>query len=509
MQYPARACARAMHNRRLDATMIIALVLFPFLAGLFCFWLGNDLWRRLLLIAVAAVELCLSILCWFNPPAPFRDLLALDALGLLVFTVTSVLFLGISVYAYGYLREEKKHTVHGKRSERRHFSNLDESIFTACLLFFFASAVLVCLSQHFGLLWVGIEATTIATAPLIYFHRHQYSLEATWKYLIICSVGIAMALLGTFLLNVSWQTGPGAAIPMTFAAMIENASGTNELWFKIAFIFMFIGYGTKTGLAPMHPWLPDAHSEAPSLASALLSGALLNCALLGLLRLYRVSVAAGFQDFCSELFIIFGLFSMLVAAFFILGQGSFKRLLAYSSVEHMGIVLLGVGVSGIAAYGSMIHLICHSLTKAAMFLLAGNFLACYGGHLIQKITGSGKILPVSSILWMAGFLALCGVPPFGIFISEFTILRGMTAAGLSLAAFLYLLSLGLVFIGMASTCLHMVYGRPREGAVRQEEKAIPIVPPLVLVSLCLMFGLYQPQWLRESLESATRCIIGG
>lgn len=489
--------------------MIFALILLPFLAGIVSFFIYSNSWRRKFLVSVASLEMLMVIQVWIKRPEPYKDLLLIDPLGLLVLTVTCILFLAASFYAYGYLRKEEKDELIEEKKGIKTSYNQPEAVFTACLLIFFACAVLVTMAQHFGLLWVAIEATTLATAPLIYYHKTQRSLEATWKYLIICSVGIALALLGNFLLDVSWQTDPTSTLPLTLSAMVKNAAGVDELWFKIAFIFIFIGYGTKMGLAPMHTWLPDAHSEAPSIASALLSGALLNCAFLGILRLYRLSVAAGYQDFSHELFIIFGLLSMLVAAFFIIGQTDFKRMLAYSSVEHMGILLLGIGVSGYATYGSMMHLVAHSFTKAAMFLLAGNILSVYGVQTIHQITGCAKIMPKTGPLWMAGFLALVGSPPFGLFTSEFTILRGMLADGFGIVPLIYLLCLALIFVGMASTCLYMTYGKATEGMKVQKEEHSATIPSMVLLAGSLMIGLYQPMWLRKALMAASQCITGG
>ncbi len=215
---------------------------------------------------------------------------------------------------------------------------------------------------------VGVETTTLASAPLIYFHRHQRSLEATWKYLMICSVGIALALMGNILLSISMVGSDTRGGTMLLADLLAAAPGMQPFWLKAAFIFLLVGYGTKMGLAPMHNWLPDAHSESPSLVSALLSGALLNCAFLGILRAHQICTAAGIADFSSDLLVFFGLLSMVMAAIFIVGQGDYKRLLAYSSVEHMGILALGVGIGGGAAFGAMFHAVNHSLTKAGLFL---------------------------------------------------------------------------------------------------------------------------------------------
>ena len=319
---------------------------------------------------------------------------------------------------------------------------------------------MVTVSRHLGLMWVGVEATTLASAPLIYFHRHHRSLEATWKYLLICSVGIALALLGNFFVAVAARSAGGPTIHLTIDDLVAHAGSLNPLWLKAAFLFFLVGYGTKMGLAPLHTWLPDAHSEAPSVVSALLSGALLNCAFLTILRTHSLLSAAGLAAFSSDLLVLFGLISMAVAAVFILGQADFKRMLAYSSVEHMGILALGIGIGGVATFGAMLHAVNHSLTKAMLFLAAGNILALYRTKSTTRVRGVLRTLPITGVLWLAGFLAIVGSPPFGPFLSELTILKGVLDAGRPVVAVAYLLALAIVFVGMATIFLRMAYGPP-------------------------------------------------
>ena len=295
---------------------------------------------------------------------------------------------------------------------------------------------------------------------MIYFHRHHRSLEATWKYLLICSVGIALALLGNFFVAVAARSAGGPMIHLTIDDLVAHAGSLNPLWLKAAFLFFLVGYGTKMGLAPLHTWLPDAHSEAPSVVSALLSGALLNCAFLTILRTHSLLSAADLAAFSSDLLVLFGLISMVVAAVFILGQADFKRMLAYSSVEHMGILALGIGIGGAATFGAMLHAVNHSLTKAMLFLAAGNILALYRTKSTTRVRGVLRTLPATGVLWLAGFLAIVGSPPFGPFLSELTILKGVLDAGRPLVAAAYLSALAVVFVGMATIFLRMAYGLP-------------------------------------------------
>jgi hydrogenase-4 component F len=309
-----------------------------------------------------------------------------------------------------------------------------------------------------------VEATTLASAPLIYFHRHHRSLEATWKYIMICSVGIALALLGNFLLAVAAGGAGDRHAGLVVGDLMTHAGEMNPQWLKAAFLFFLVGYGTKMGLAPMHTWLPDAHSESPSMVSALLSGALLNCAFLGILRAHQLCIAAGEAEFSQGLLVVFGLISMGMATVFIIRQADFKRMLAYSSVEHMGILAIGVGLGGAGVFGSMLHAVNHSLTKAALFFVAGNILAAYRTKSIGDVSGVLRVLPVSGVLWIAGFLSITGSPPFGTFLSEFTILKAALDGGQNVVAALYLVFLSLIFVGMVNIVLRMAQG---EGATEQ------------------------------------------
>ena len=275
-------------------------------------------------------------------------------------------------------------------------------------------------------------------------------------------------------------------------------------------MFFLVGYGTKMGLAPMHTWLPDAHSESPSLVSALLSGALLNCAFLGILRAHQICVAAGLAPFSQGLLLIFGLLSMAVAAVFILGQSDFKRMLAYSSVEHMGILALGVGLGGAGAFGTALHAVNHSLTKACLFLVAGNILAAYGTKSVADVQGLSRRLPFSGVLWLAGFLAITGSPPFGPFLSELTILKAALDQGRGIVAVGYLALLAVIFIGMANVVLPMAQGR---AATRSEQRGAgealwATLPPAALAAMVLVLGVYIPPAMSAVLHEAARSLGG-
>ncbi len=489
--------------------MTWALVIIPAAFGLQAFVTRSNAWRRVLLVLGAVCHMIMTLLAWRRLPAPaWGGWIELDAAGLLFLSVTSVLFLAAACYAAGYLARERE--TESDFEEGLLFTNQPEAVFTGCMLLFLAAMTLVCLSRHMGLLWVAIESTTLCSAPLIYFHRHHRSLEAAWKYLMICSVGIALALLGNFFLAVAFGSGSRSG-SLALASLTQGGVAPQLVWLKMAFLFLLVGYGTKMGLAPMHTWLPDAHSEAPSVVSALLSGAVLNCAFLGVLRAWQVLVAAGHAEFARPLLIGFGLVSMAVAAVFILGQTDYKRMLAYSSVEHMGIMAFGIGLGGAAVFGSLLHAVNHSLTKAMLFLVAGGILAAYRTKAASGVRGLARVMPLTGALWLAGFLAIAGTPPSGVFVSKFIILREAFAGGHPWIGVAALVILAIVFVGLSLIVLRMAQGEAPEGAgvgsVRETVWAV--APPAALGAAVLALGLWIPAWLEHALTQAARLFGGG
>jgi len=487
--------------------MITLLVIIPACAGIVAFFVESDRLRRILLLSAASAQTAFSLTTWIVQPAPaLGGWLAEDALGKVIETLTSVLFLAASFYAVAYLREERNQP-HSDFEEGFLFSNAREASFTGCLLLFLAAMTLVAVSQQLALLWVAVEATTLASAPLIYFHRHHRSLEATWKYLLICSVGIALALLGIFFLAVAATNPDGSTISLMVQDLRSNARHLNVPWFKAAFVLLLVGYGTKMGLAPLHTWLPDAHSEAPSVASALLSGALLNCAFLGILRAQEICVAGGLADFSDRLLLIFGLLSMAVAAVFICGQTDYKRMLAYSSVEHMGILAVGVGLGGAAVFGAVLHVINHALTKAMLFMVAGNLLAVYRTKNTEGVAGALSVLPVSGVLWLLGLFAITGSPPFGPFLSEFTILKAALDQGQIFVAVVYLGILAVILAAMAAPALAMAQGTPAEHVTAAPGRSIALsaVPAMLGIGVLVM-GIYVPPVLTRVLREAAHLL---
>ena len=472
---------------------------FTFLApvlGAGAIFLSEGRRRRLsILLASTCAHLLLTARLWLGvPDAAPGALLGVDAAGLLFLSVISLLYCLVAVHLVAYTRRDPRGA---------------PRVFLACHLLSLAAMTVATLSTHWGLFWVAMEATTLATAPLLFYHHGPRALEATWKYLLICSVGIALALLGTLFLGMAAAGLEEGQKTLGFAAMVEHASHLSTPWLKMAAVFLIVGYGTKMGLAPMHTWKPDAYGEAPPPVAALLSGGLTNCAFLGILRVSRLCTAAGEGPFVRSMLVALGLVSIGLAAASILGQGNYRRLLAYSSVEHMGILSLGVGIGGLAAFGALLHAINNAFNKGILFLAAGNVLQARGTSESKSVTGLLATMPVTAIFLVLGFLAATGIPPFGTFISEFTILRGMIASGGILVPVLYLGFLALVFIGMGSSVLEMVQGAPPgspseppsdpNGAV---DSLAAILPIAVFTLVVLILGLWVPAPLQAALENA-------
>jgi hydrogenase-4 component F len=470
--------------------MALSLILAPLALAALAYAVPSDRYRPWLMPVGAVGHLLLVVAALQSPPDPaLGNWLVLDPLGKVFLGFVSLLFCLCAFYTARYV------TTGHARSNR---------VFCACFLLSLSMITLVLLSHHLGLMWVGMEATTLAMAPNIYFYHTPRSLEATWKYLLICSVGIGLALLGSFFLAYA-TLGSGVESTLLFDDLVRQAPNLSRPWLHAAFVLVLVGYGTKMGLAPMHTWLPDAHGEAPAPVSALLSGALLPCAFLAILRIFHICNAAGDDRFGREIMIAVGLLSMAVGAVFMTGQRDLKRMLAYSSVEHMGILVLGIGIGGLATFGALLHVLNNGLTKVALFLSAGNIQSAYGSKSSEDVTGVLRRLPLTGALFMAGFLAITGSPPFGPFLSEFTIVNAAIGSDQFAVGTLMLLLMGIVFIGMGATILPVVLGDPPEQRepLGFREGFFTSAPILASMGVVLLLGVYLPPPLESLLREAT------
>ena len=472
--------------------MLEFVFLIPFVTGLILLLLPGTV-GRLILPFTAAIHLMVTVLGWQGKLPVFApSFFGAAPEGMLILMVTSFIFACSSIYSFTYAKETG-------------FAN--RPVFFGCMLLFLGTMSMVTISDHPIVLWIAVEATTLVSAPLIFVHRSKEALEATWKYVLICSVGIALSLLGWFLsplaLDINNLQGT-----VTFSNLNSIASQLNPILLKVGFVFAIIGFGTKMGLAPMHTWLPDAHSQAPSPVSAMLSGALLNCAFLGIYKMHILMTMAGLGDFSGNILIGFGLFSILVSAIFIMNQPDYKRMIAYSSIENMGIIAVGVGIGGVALYGAMLHLIHHSLLKSSLFLSAGNVMLGYGSKEVRRVGSMVSKMPASFVTFFAGFIGISGLPPFGTFLSEMMILFGGFQEKRFLVVALFLTSLSLVFAGAGKVFMAMSFGE-ESGVEARKERLLRLLPPCVLLLASILFCFWMPESLSTMINNSVKIIGGG
>ena len=491
-----------MTTGRGQELLLLALIVAPAL-GAGAAYLLRDLRARLaVLLAVALLHTGLVAVVWARPGASAAGgWLVADPLGQVVLTLVSVLFLAVAHYVTGYLRENSVRRPRGGRAV------------VSCLLAFLSAATLVALSHHLALLWIGLETTTLAVAPLIFDRRDRRSLEAVWKYLVLSSVGIALALLGVFVLATAQPDGLQGGRPLVLDDMVAHARVLDPAWLRAGFVFIAIGFGTKMGLAPMHAWKPDTYGEAPSFVGGLMAGALTSCAFLGLARVTSIGFAAGLDAFMRPVLLGFGLLSLVIAAAFIVGQADVRRLLAYSSVEHMGLLVLGLGLGGVGAYGAALHTLNNGLAKGLMFLAVGNVVLVNGTSAASEIRGLIRTMPATAVLLVIGLFAVSGSPPFGLFLSEFTILMAAFSTGHWVIAAVVILLLVVIFIGIAAMILSLVYGVPNVQRERAEaggrrERLWLVTAPAVLATLVLMLGVFIPPPLADALARAAASLGG-
>jgi hydrogenase-4 component F len=371
------------------------------------------------------------------------------------------------------------------------------SLFTFTMLF-------AVTANNVGFMWIAIEATTITSAMLVPLHVTKASVEASWKYILIGSIGIALAFGGTVLGYFDFVNMAGrqdAALHWT--VLRASAAHLHPAVLKLAFVFILIGYGTKAGLAPMHTWLPDAHSEAPAPLSAMMSGVLLAVALYAVVRWEAVVNAAVGPGFTDGLYISLGVLSITIAAFSLVIQHNYKRMLAYSSIEHTGLICVGLALGPLGTFAAMLHLLNHTLAKSTMFFLAGRVLHRYGTAEIDRVSGLLKVMPWTAGLFGAGMLAVLGLPPFGLFVSEFVLFRAGFAAGRPWLVALILALLAVAFVSMITHLNRMLYGAPTPGVRTGEGSLWPLVPLCLCVAALIVLGVALP----APLETLLRQIV--
>lgn len=435
----------------------------------------------------------------------FKDLFYIDSLSGYILLITTLAFFLVSLFSISYFGEELKRNVITLKKLKLYYS-LSNS--------FVLAMILALITQNMGVMWIAIEATTLASAFLVGFYNNKRSIEAAWKYLIICSVGIAFAMLGIILLYYSSTiTQVGSKLSgLNWNFLLQNASSLDPSILKIAFIFILIGFGTKVGFSPMHTWLPDAHSQAPSPVSALLSGVLLNTAMYGIIRVLSiVNKSLGTSNFTGNLLLLLGILSIATAAMFVLVQQDYKRILAYSSIEHMGIIALGLGIcTPVSIFAALYHTFNHAMTKSMLFLATGNVYLKYHTKKISGIRGLIKTMPVTGIVFVLGVFAITGMPPFGIFMSEFSTVVGAIQSKHYIIAMLLLLFLAVIFAGFVKQISKMFYGNNPNSEIKKSELDF-IGPTVLIILLCIVIfmGIYIPTPLKSLMDACTEIILGG
>lgn len=432
-----------------------------------------------------------------------QDIFLLDELGSLFLLIVGLLTLTSAAYSFFYMRRELADGHVAARLIHRYY---------ALFQFFILTMVFTLIVDNLGLIWVAVEATTLISALLVAFYSNRSSIEAAWKYVMVCSVGIAMALLGTILLYYAQvQAGPTDVQPLSWTVLRSDGMRFNPELVRLAAVFLIIGYGTKAGLAPMHTWLPDAHSQAPTPVSGLLSGALLSCAMYAIARnLAIINLLPDVAVFTAKLLTGFGLFSIAVAVPFLLIQHDIKRLLAYSSVEHMGIVALGLGSgAALGLYGALLHLLNHAVAKSGLFYLAGVLVQQYRTKQILRIRGMIRTLPAAGGLMLALIMAVSGMPPFGIFLSKFLTIQAMFTTGSVWSGIIALILLAGVFAGMVYYSFRMVFGTAPAGHEKMPQPWGMLAIVAASALLLTVTGFQAPAWLDRLLDAAAQIVAGG
>lgn len=494
----------------ISSLWLYALLLTPLIISILCCavrWFSEKPCPKATLLHSVGIGLtalfALALVCSVMANGPLLAMgqwIYVDSLNALFIAIIGVIGLLTGIYSIGYMRHE---IAHGEVSE-----GMYAGYYGFFHLFLF-TMLLAVTSNNIIMMWVAIEATTLSSAFLVGLYNQRSSMEAAWKYIIICTVGVAFGLYGTVLVYanaVSILPDPGTAIFWT--VLHQHAGELDSTMVHMSFAFVLIGFGTKAGLFPMHAWLPDAHSEAPSPTSAMLSAVLLNCAMLIIIRYYIITVKAIGPSYPQTLLLVFGILSVAVAALFIIVQRDIKRLLAYSSVENMGLIAVAIGIGGpLGVLAALLHTINHSLAKTLLFCCSGNILLKYGTRDMDAVKGILKVAPVTAVLFAGGALALGGMPPFNIFISEFLLVTAGIKAEQIWIVILCLILLTIVLAGLVRMVAGTVLGQSPEAVATGELGKLTLWPIAILLALMLLMGIHIPESVLQLLNDAVGIVL--
>lgn len=492
----------------ISPVLILILITLTFVSG------GVAIFRFKKHGAIMAVPICTSLVVsilaglWglkLYKEGPFLfcyGQMIIDSLAIFHIMLVNILFTASSAYMIDYFKKintyDKKPMFNRKR-------------YAALWLAFHAMLLLVLVSNNIGLIWIALESTTIVSSFLILSEKNSLSIEAMWKYLLVCFIGIALAFIGTVLVIATANAIPSNDAVYTFSELQQNASALDPALMLFAFIFIVVGFGTKAGLAPMHTWLPDAHSQAPTPVSALFSGVMLNCALFAIMRYLPIVDTAGNGGYAHAILLFFGFTSITVAAVFMPIQRDLKRLLAYCSVEHIGIIALCIGLGGFGSVVALFHTLNHSLAKMLAFFSAGSIINHYGTREMKNITGVIKRMPLWGIAFLISMFVLIGIAPSSIFLSEFMLVKTVFTNGNYITLTFFLFGILVIFVPMLKYTIDIAYGKVDE-TVNSSPQKVSLLNKIIIVGCFLefiIFGLWLPEPLMHLLKSAASIIEHG
>lgn len=457
-----------------------------------CLLVKNDNKRPVILLLGGVFNIIYAIYVFLNGATTFfPSYILFDSLGKIIYLSYSILFFSLSMYASGYLKI---------RSDR------GNKLFIISMFINLLSAQIACMAQDFGVLWASLEAATLSIAPLIYYNKTKFSIEATWKFILLTSTGIAIALLGTYMLGfTAFQTdGHGTLNILELKAIVPKM---NERWLLFSSIFMLLGYASKIGLAPFHWWKPDSYGEAPGLIGGLLSGGLVSISALCFFRIYQVLEGSRVLGYISNIMLILGMTSLVFSAIFIVSQKDIKRVLAYSSVEHVGIIAIGLGIGKMAIFGSLLHVLFNTISKGALFLSAGDIHRMYSSKKISDVRGLLSVSPLMATIFMTGLFAAAGSPPFSLFISEFYIFLYGFKYGYTFTIIAMIFMLLFIFMGFINMGIKVVYGSQEEHTVGLKTyRPTPIMffSEIFLLLILLICLFYIP---RDVMNVIKDCLV--
>ncbi len=481
--------------------MLLTIILLPVIAGVLCHFAQSRLWWERLNLAAFGAVAGLAVLI-AEQVARQGEMIALggflraDGLSALVLALTAFVALICAIYAIGYFQHDLRE---GRITEKqlRHYYVLAP--------LFVAPMLLAPLADNLGVMWVAIESTTLASVLLVTFYNQKTSFEAGWKYIIIGSVGISLALFGTVITYSSavGVLGEHTHSGMSWSVLVAIADKFNPKAMRLAFLMIVLGYGTKAGLAPMHTWKPDAYAEAPVPAATLLGAGFINCAIYSIMRFDVLAEKCLGHEFPSRMLIGFGVGSILLAAPFVLVQRNFRRLLAYSSIDHAGIMVAALGFGGkLGALGAVLHMLFHGVTKPLLFFSAGNVQQQFGSPHFRKVKGVIHTLPWTGALFLMAAFAVTGTPPFSLFQSEFTALSAALAADHAWAAGLFALGVVTVFVGFLLHMANLNLGQATEPARPAAECPWKLTAMLLAAGVIALFAFWMPGPLFELVQQS-------